>query len=177
MAELREVPFRRYYGSVDSTPLFVMLAGAYLERTRDVATLQRLWPNIEAALSWLEKDGDRDGDGFIEYGRRSNEGLVNQGWKDSRNSVFHSDGALAKGPIALVEVQAYAYRRLARRRGDRSRCRPSGARPCVRQARTSAAHRVSMRRSSTRPRTPTCSRWTGKSVLVACAPPTQATRS
>jgi glycogen debranching enzyme len=109
MAELKEVPFRRYYGSVDSTPLFVVLAGAYLERTRDVATLRRLWPNIEAALSWLEKYGDRDGDGFIEYGRRSNDGLANQGWKDSRDSVFHSDGALAKGPIALVEVQAYAF--------------------------------------------------------------------
>src|SRR6202453_2466147 len=74
MAELREVPFRRYYGSVDSTPLFVMLAGAYLERTRDVATLRRLWPNIEAALSWLETYGDRDGDGFVAYGRRSNAG-------------------------------------------------------------------------------------------------------
>ena len=109
MAELREVPFRRYYGSVDSTPLFVMLAGAYLERTRDVATLRRLWPNIEAALSWLEKYGDRDGDGFVEYGRRSNEGLANQGWKDSHDSIFHSDGSLAKGPIALVEVQAYAF--------------------------------------------------------------------
>jgi glycogen debranching enzyme len=109
MAELREVPFRRYYGSVDSTPLFVMLAGAYLERTRDVATLRRLWPNIEAALSWLEKYGDRDGDGFVEYARRSNEGLANQGWKDSHDSIFHSDGSLAKGPIALVEVQAYAF--------------------------------------------------------------------
>jgi glycogen debranching enzyme len=109
MAELREVPFRRYYGSVDSTPLFLMLAGAYLERTRDVATLRRLWPNIEAALSWLEKYGDRDGDGFVEYGRRSNEGLANQGWKDSHDSIFHSDGSLAKGPIALVEVQAYAF--------------------------------------------------------------------
>jgi glycogen debranching enzyme len=109
MAELREVPFRRYYGSVDSTPLFVMLAGAYLERTRDVATLRRLWPNIQAALSWLEKYGDRDGDGFVEYGRRSNEGLANQGWKDSHDSIFHSDGSLAKGPIALVEVQAYAF--------------------------------------------------------------------
>ena len=109
MAELKEVPFRRYYGSIDSTPLFVMLAGAYLERTGDVATLGRLWPNVEAALSWLEKHGDRDGDGFVEYGRRSDAGLANQGWKDSRDSVFHADGALAKGPIALVEVQAYAF--------------------------------------------------------------------
>ena len=109
MAELKEVPFRRYYGSIDSTPLFVMLAGAYLERTGDVATLERLWPNVEAALSWLEKHGDRDGDGFVEYGRRTDAGLANQGWKDSRDSVFHADGALAKGPIALVEVQAYAF--------------------------------------------------------------------
>jgi glycogen debranching enzyme len=109
MAELREVPFRRYYGSIDSTPLFIILAGAYLERTRDVATLERLGPNIEAALSWLDNYGDRDGDGFVEYDRRSNEGLANQGWKDSRDSVFHADGALAKGPIALVEVQAYAF--------------------------------------------------------------------
>jgi glycogen debranching enzyme len=109
MAELKEVPFRRYYGSIDSTPLFVMLAGAYLERTGDAATLERLWPNVEAALSWLEKHGDRDGDGFVEYGRRTDAGLANQGWKDSRDSVFHADGALAKGPIALVEVQAYAF--------------------------------------------------------------------
>lgn len=109
MAELREVPFRRYYGSVDSTPLFVMLAGAYLERTGDLVTLRRLWPNIEAALGWIENHGDRDGDGFVEYGRQTQEGLINQGWKDSHDSVFHADGTLARGPIALAEVQAYAY--------------------------------------------------------------------
>jgi glycogen debranching enzyme len=109
MALLGEVPFRRYYGSVDSTPLFVMLAGAYLERTGDEATLQRLLPHIEAALTWIESHGDRDGDGFVEYGRRSDEGLVNQGWKDSQDSVFHADGSLARGPIALVEVQGYVY--------------------------------------------------------------------
>jgi glycogen debranching enzyme len=109
MAELGEVPFRRYYGSVDSTPLFVMLAGAYLERTGDRATIERLWPSIEAALSWIDNYGDRDGDGFVEYGRRTEEGLVNQGWKDSRDSVFHADGSLAHGPIALAEVQAYVY--------------------------------------------------------------------
>lgn len=109
MAELKEVPFRRYYGSIDSTPLFVMLAGAYLERTGDAFTLHRLWPNIEAALSWMDRHGDRDGDGFIEYGRRNPDGLVNQGWKDSHDSVFHADGSLATGPIALAEVQAYAY--------------------------------------------------------------------
>jgi glycogen debranching enzyme len=109
MAELGEVPFRRYYGSVDSTPLFVMLAGAYFQRTCDVATIQALWPNIEAAIAWMEEHGDRDGDGFLEYGRRHDKGLINQGWKDSYDSVFHADGALAVGPIALIEVQAYAY--------------------------------------------------------------------
>lgn len=109
MAELGEVPFRRYYGSIDSTPLFVMLAGAYLKRTGDVATIEHLWPNIEAALGWIDNYGDRDGDGFVEYGRRSDEGLVNQGWKDSHDSVFHEDGSIAEGPIALAEVQAYVY--------------------------------------------------------------------
>jgi glycogen debranching enzyme len=109
MAELREVPFRHYYGSVDATPLFIILAGAYLERTADIGSIRELWPNIEAALRWLEEHGDRDGDGFIEYGRRNERGLVNQGWKDSHDSVFHEDGALAEGPIAMAEVQAYAY--------------------------------------------------------------------
>ncbi|BBE71931.1 amylo-alpha-1,6-glucosidase [Oharaeibacter diazotrophicus] len=109
MAELGEVPFRRYYGSVDSTPLFVMLAGAFLERTGDVAAVRVLWPAVEAAIGWIVEHGDRDGDGFVEYGRRSGDGLVNQGWKDSHDSVFHADGELARGPIAIVEVQAYAF--------------------------------------------------------------------
>jgi glycogen debranching enzyme len=109
MAELGEVPFRRYYGSVDSTPLFLMLAGAYLKRTGDITTLDALWPHIEAALRWIEIYGDGDGDGFVEYGRKTREGLVNQGWKDSHDSVFHADGSLAVGPIALCEVQAYVY--------------------------------------------------------------------
>src|SRR5690606_12897051 len=109
MAELGEVPFRRYYGSVDATPLFVMLAGAYLARTADLQLIRSIWPNIEAALKWLDEYGDRDGDGFVEYGRRNSDGLVNPGWKDSHDSVFHADGSLAKGPIALAEVQAYVY--------------------------------------------------------------------
>ncbi|MGD9881675.1 amylo-alpha-1,6-glucosidase [Reyranella sp.] len=124
MALLGEVPFRRYYGSVDSTPLFVMLAGAYLERTADVDTLRALWPNIIAALRWMDESGDRDRDGFIEYHRQSDTGLVNQGWKDSKDSIFHADGRLAEGPVALVEVQAYAFgawraaAAIARRLGD-----------------------------------------------------------
>ena len=109
MAELGEVPFRRYYGSIDSTPLFVMLAGAYLDRTGNLEAIRALWPHIEAGLAWIEQYGDRDGDGYLEYGRRSEHGLANQGWKDSHDSIFHSDGTLAKGPIALSEVQAYAY--------------------------------------------------------------------
>jgi len=109
MAQLGEVPFRRYYGSVDSTPLFVMLAGMYLERTGDLMTMGKLWPNIRAALHWIETDGDRDGDGFVEYHHRTPGGLSNQGWKDSQDSIFHADGTLAEGPIALVEVQAYVY--------------------------------------------------------------------
>jgi glycogen debranching enzyme len=109
MAILGEVPFRRYYGSVDSTPLFVMLAGAYFKRTGDMGLIEELWPNIEAALMWIDRYGDRDGDGFVEYGRRNQSGLINQGWKDSHDSVFHADGAMAEGPIALVEVQGYVY--------------------------------------------------------------------
>ncbi len=109
MAELGEVPFRHYYGSVDSTPLFVMLAGDYLERTGDVATIARIWPNIERAVAWIAEYGDRDGDGFVEYGRRNEKGLVNQGWKDSFDSIFHADGTVAEGPIALCEVQGYVF--------------------------------------------------------------------
>ena len=109
MAVLREVPFRHYYGSVDSTPLFVMLAGAYVERTGDLATARSLWPHVQAAIAWLDTYGDRDGDGFVEYYRQTKEGLANQGWKDSYDSVFHADGTLAEGPIALCEVQGYAY--------------------------------------------------------------------
>lgn len=121
MAEVGEVPFRRYYGSIDSTPLFVILAGAYLDRTDDLDTIRELWPHMEAALNWIDEYGDRDGDGFVEYGCRSSTGLVNQGWKDSFDSIFHADGRLARGPIALVEVQAYVYlaKRLSAEIADR----------------------------------------------------------
>src|SRR6266566_3777942 len=109
MAALREVPFGLYYGSVDSTPLFVLLAGLYAERTGDLETLRELWPAIEAALAWIDGPGDLDGDGFVEYYRATEQGLANQGWKDSYDAVFHADGRLAEGPIALAEVQGYVY--------------------------------------------------------------------
>ncbi len=113
MAALGEIPFGRYYGSVDATPLFVVLAGAYYERTGDRPFLESLWPHVEAALRWMDTRGDADGDGFVEYFRRSPTGLANQGWKDSHDAIFHTDGRLAEGPIALCEVQGYVY--LARR--------------------------------------------------------------
>jgi glycogen debranching enzyme len=109
MAALKEVPFGRYYGSVDSTPLFIVLAAGYFLRTGDREFIARLWPNIQAALRWIDIYGDADHDGFVEYARRSNTGLVQQGWKDSNDSVFHANGVLAEPPIALCEVQAYTY--------------------------------------------------------------------
>jgi glycogen debranching enzyme len=109
MPALGEVPFGHYYGTADATPLFVMLAHRYFERTGDRAFVDRLWPNLVAALTWMQTWGDLDGDGFIEYARRSETGLVQQGWKDSYDAVFHADGELAEPPIALCEVQGYAY--------------------------------------------------------------------
>lgn len=124
MAALGEIPFGRYYGSVDSTPLFVMLAHAYFERTGDLSLINDVWPHVLAALNWMDTYGDVDDDGFIEYARRSHSGLIQQGWKDSSDSVFHADGTLAEPPIALCEVQGYAFAawqgaaRLAAARGD-----------------------------------------------------------
>ena len=115
MATLGEMPFGCYYGSVDATPLFVLLAGAYYERTADRPFAESIWPNVEAALGWIDGFGDRDGDGFVEYQRRAADGLIHQGWKDSDDAVSHADGSLASGPIALCEVQSYVY--AARRAG------------------------------------------------------------
>jgi glycogen debranching enzyme len=109
MAALGEVPFGLYYGSVDSTPLFVALAGEYLASTGDREFIDRIWPNIDAALRWIDKYGDVDGDGFVEYRSSAGKGLVQQGWKDSHDSVFHADGSDAPDPIALCEVQGYVY--------------------------------------------------------------------
>ena len=109
MAVLGEVPFLTYYGGVDTTPLFVLLAGAYFARTGDLDFVRSIWGAIEAALAWIERHGDADGDGFVEYERQAATGLANQGWKDSHDSVFHADGTDAPGPIALCEVQGYVY--------------------------------------------------------------------
>jgi len=109
MAALNEIPYGRYYGSIDATPLFIMLAGAYYERTGDQAFIIQIWPNIELALQWIDRAGDLDGDGFVEYSRRSKDGLIHQGWKDSQDAVFHADGRSAEGPIALCEVQGYVF--------------------------------------------------------------------
>ncbi len=109
MAATGEVPFGRYYGSVDATPLFCMVLGAYARATGDLALVHELWPNACAAAGWMERAGDPDGDGYLEYQRMSEHGLVNQGWKDSGDAIFHRDGTLAEPPIALVEVQGYRY--------------------------------------------------------------------
>jgi glycogen debranching enzyme len=109
MAALGEVPFGLYYGSVDATPWFLILAAAYLERTGDHDLVRDLWPALERALGWMDGPGDPDGDGFLEYRRRAPKGLVNQGWRDSSDANMHADGSLAEGPLALCEVQAYAY--------------------------------------------------------------------
>ena len=109
MAMLGEVPFRHYYGTIDGTPLFVMLAAQYHEVTGDLDTIRAIWPQLKLALDWIDTYGDRDGDGFVEYARETEQGLANQGWKDSHDSIFHADGAMAKGPIALCEVQGYVY--------------------------------------------------------------------
>jgi len=124
MARSGEIPHDAYYGSVDSTPLWLILLGETHAWTGDDELLDRLWPNALAALTWIETSGDLDGDGFVEYRRRSSLGLLNQGWKDSGDAIRHVDGRPAEGPIALAEVQGYVYAarrsmaRLARHRGE-----------------------------------------------------------
>ena len=124
MARLHELPFGKYYGGVDTTPLFVMLAGAYARRSGDLAFVDELWPSLLAAMAWIEGDGDTNRDGFVDYARGTETGLANQGWKDSEDSVFDNSGCDVAGPIALVEVQGYVFAAframagLARRRGD-----------------------------------------------------------
>ncbi len=109
MTNTGELPFSQYYGSADATPLFVVLCGKYLRRSGDSAFARRMWPHVERALTWIDTFGDPDGDGFVEYARKTEHGIENQAWKDSFDSVFHADGTLAKAPIAICEVQAYVF--------------------------------------------------------------------
>ena len=109
LARTGSIPHTPYYGTVDATPLFLMIAGGYYRWTLDLETMAQLRPALDAALAWIDEWGDRDGDGFVEYERRSEAGLDNHGWKDSHDAVVHADGSLAEGPIALVEVQGYVY--------------------------------------------------------------------
>jgi glycogen debranching enzyme len=108
MAATGEVPFALYYGGVDTTPLFIVLAGAYASRTGDFAFIAELWPALERAAKWVSNVCDKNLHGLVDYRCESDRGLANQGWKDSHDSVFHADGRMPEGPIALVEVQAYA---------------------------------------------------------------------
>ena len=109
MAALGEVPFGRYYGGVDTTPLFVMLAGAYETRTGDRSVADSIWKELLAATSWIERRLRSSGTGFLDYARGRDSGLINQGWKDSQDSIFHADGHFPTGPVAVVEVQGYCY--------------------------------------------------------------------
>ena len=136
MARLGEVPFRRYYGSHDATPLFVMLAAAHWRRTADLRAAAALWPHVERALAWMDRYADPDRDGFVEYARRTESGLLQQGWKDSWDSVFHADGTLAEPPIALCELQGYAY---AARIGAAELAEALGRHVRARSLRTAAA--------------------------------------
>jgi glycogen debranching enzyme len=109
MANRREIPYIPYYGSVDVTPLFLITLEGYIRWTNDLTFLTQIWPNIEAAVRWMQEYGDSDGDGFLEYQRATETGLANQGWKDSWDAISHADSRLASGSIALCEVQGYAY--------------------------------------------------------------------
>ena len=123
MTALGELPFGLYYGGIDTTPLFIMLAGAYADRTGQLDLIDPLWPSLVAALAWIEHVIDNEGEGLLVYHRAAGTGLVNQGWKDSEDSVFHADGRRATEPVGLVEVQGYAFAaframaRLAEKRG------------------------------------------------------------
>lgn len=114
LAKSGQVPFAPYYGSIDSTPLFLLLAAEYVHWTGDLASVEPLLPTLERALEWIDSYGDRDGDGFVEYFQESAKGIANQGWKDSEDSVVHKDGRFAKAPIALIEVQGYVYQAKSR---------------------------------------------------------------
>jgi len=109
LANTNQIPFTPYYGTIDATPLFLVLLTEYVRWTGDFDIVTQLKENIDAALMWIDKYGDRDGDLFVEYHQESSKGIANQGWKDSGDSVVHRNGEYAKSPIALAEVQGYVY--------------------------------------------------------------------
>lgn len=109
LANTNQVPFNPYYGSIDSTPLFLILLTEYIKWTGDFELFEELRENADKALKWIDEYGDRDGDGFVEYHQDSSGGLANQGWKDSGDSIVHRNGEYGKSPIALAEVQGYVY--------------------------------------------------------------------
>jgi glycogen debranching enzyme len=109
MARTGELPFTPYYGSADSTPLWLILLGATFDWTGDRELVDRYWSHALAALEWIDRWGDRDGDGFVEYARRTERGLYNQGWKDSADAIRDRRGREAVPPIALAEVQGYVF--------------------------------------------------------------------
>ncbi|EXX85533.1 amylo-alpha-1,6-glucosidase, partial [Paenibacillus darwinianus] len=109
LAGTDQIPFTPYYGTIDATPLFLVLIGEYVKWTDDAALLEAMLPHIRRALAWIDRYGNRDGSGFVSYFQESAKGIANQGWKDSGNSVVHRSGEYAKAPIALVEVQGYVY--------------------------------------------------------------------
>lgn len=109
MAMLNEIPFRQYYGTIDATPLYIVLAGAYYKRTADIGLIREIWENIEMALGWIDKYGDINTDMFVEYIRKEETGLFNQGWKDSHDAITYENGEIAELPVALCEVQGYVY--------------------------------------------------------------------
>lgn len=109
LASMGAIPHTPYYGSVDSTPLWLVVYGYAWNWTGDREFAERLWPNALRALEWIDKYGDADGDGYVEYEKRSPNGLDSQGWKDSFDGILHDDGSIPKAPIALCEVQGYVY--------------------------------------------------------------------
>ncbi len=107
LARNKEIPFTPYYGTVDATPLWLMLLGRYVKQTGDLKLARELAPNINRALEYLDKETEHNG--YLNYGGKGAEALSNQGWKDSGNSISDAQGRNVKGPIALAEVQGYLY--------------------------------------------------------------------
>ncbi len=109
LAQMHQIPHTPYYGTIDATPLFLVLVSRHAEWTGDLNLFKELRPNIERALEWIDRYGDGDQDGYLEYDSTTKHGLINQGWKDSGDAIVTAEGPLARPPISLVEVQGYVY--------------------------------------------------------------------